>query len=324
MGHYYNTVRSLGRWCCLYALWLLLLVTASAQQQQRFHRQLPAGNYSGIAALGHDRYAVVSDKSAEDGFFVFRLVVDSAGQRITEAENLGFRSSGLPNRDMEAICYRPSTNTIFIAGEQDNEVYEYQLDGQRTGRRLLMPEVFKQAGGNLGLESLTYDEHRHLFITTTERPLKDDSLLRFQTFDDQLQPRQQYLYRPDAPISRKYYHGVSELCALGDGRLLVLERQIRVPRLKIGAKAVVRIYATTPYDSSTTLPLRKTLVAEYTTRLTLTGRRFANYEALCLVRPGLLLLMADSQNQFKGVLRDWLQLCPILLEGRGERGEVRM
>ena len=95
-----------------------------AQKPQRFHKVLPPGNYSGIAALGDGRFAVVSDKSETDGFFVLRIGIDSLRGRITTLENEGFRSSGLPNRDMEGICYRPSTNTVFISGERDNEVFE--------------------------------------------------------------------------------------------------------------------------------------------------------------------------------------------------------
>lgn len=273
-----------------------------AQKPQRFHKALPAGNYSGIAALGNNRYAVVSDKSEEDGFFVLRIDIDSIKGRILALENEGFRSCGLPGRDVEGICYRPSTNTVFISGEQDNEVYEYTLDGQRTGQRLDMPVIFKEANHNYGLESLTYDAKRHLFYTTSERPLKGDSLLRIQSFEDSLKPGRFYYYRPDAPISRKYFQGVSGLCALNDGRLLVLERQIRVPRLKIGASTIIRIYEIMPSDEP--FP-EKRLLREFRTRLTLTGRKFANYEGFCQPAPNLLLLVADSQNRYKGFLRDW-------------------
>ncbi len=284
---------------------LSLLLALAALSQQHFPQQIPAGDYSGICALGDNLYAVVDDKASEDGFWVFRLVADTVAGRITEAENMGFRSTGKENRDMEGVCYRRSTQTLFISGEADNEVYEYRLDGQRTGRRLAMPPAFKKARGNKGLEALAYDEGSHRFFTTTERPLPGDTLLRIQSFGDDLQPRRQYLYRPDAAISRKYYHGVSALCAMGDGRLLVLERQVYVPRLKLEAKTVVRIYEVSPGSEEM---LEKTLLREFTTRLTLTGRRFANYEGLCHLGDGWLLMVADSQHQYRGVLRDWFFL----------------
>lgn len=278
---------------------------ASAQRPQRFHKLLPPGNYSGIASLGNDRYAVVSDKTQEDGFYVFRILIDTIRGRITEVENEGFRSSGMPNRDMEGICYLPATNTVFICGEKDNEVYEYSLDGQRTGRKLEMPEPFRQADHNYGIESLTYDAQRHLFYLTTEHPLKGDSLLRIQTFGDDLKAQRQYLYQPDAPISSKHIYGVSELCALDDGRLLVLERQIRIPRLKLGASTVIRIYEVRPAEEPF---LEKRLIKEFRTHMNFFSRRFANYEGLCQLSPSLLLLLADSQDRYKGILRDWFLL----------------
>ena len=286
---------------CLLLLSVLWCTMLTAQKPQRFHKALPPGNYSGITPLGNGRYAVVSDKSEEDGFFILHISIDSIKGNIASLENEGFRSCGLPGRDGEGICYRPSTNTVFISGEQDNEVYEYELDGRRTGRRLDMPAMFKEADSNYGLESLAYDERRHLFFTTSERPLRGDSLLRIQTFGDDLKPGRCYMYCPDEPL-RKYRQGVSALCILRDGRLLVLERQIRIPRLRLGASTVIRIYEVTLTDEPI---LQKRLLREFRTRLTLTSRRFGNYEGMCQAAPHQLLLIADSQNRYKGFLRDW-------------------
>ena len=279
-----------------------------AQRQQHFRKQLPAGNYSGICAIGNDCFALVDDKAPTDGFRLVRILFDADGQRISTLEDLGYRSSGLPNRDMEGICYRPSTNTLFISGEADNEVYEYTLDAQRTGRRLAMPDNIKRASHNYGLEALTYDAVNHLFYTTTERPLPGDTLIRLLAFGDDLQLKREYLYQPDQPLSPKHIYGVSEVCALSDGRLLVMERQIRVPRLKIGASTLTRIYEVTPGSDE---HLQKQLVTEFRTRLSITSRKFANFEGLCQVSPSLLLLIADSQNQYKGFLRDWFRLITI-------------
>ena len=279
-----------------------------AQQQQHFKKVLPAGNYSGICAIGEGRYAIVDDKAETDGFRVVSIEMDSVKRRISSLVDLGYRSSGLPNRDMEGICFRPSTQTVFISGEADNEVYEYSLDGQRTGRQFDMPDDIRRAQRNAGLESLTYDARNHLFYTTTERPLKGDSLVHILAFGDDLKLKRQYLYQPDAPMSSKHIYGISELCALEDGRLLVMERQIRVPKLKIGASTQIRIYEVTPGNNDR---LTKKLVTEFRTRLSITSRKFANFEGLCQVAPHCLLLLADSQNQYKGVLRDWFMCLPF-------------
>ncbi len=277
----------------------------SGFSQQHFPDDIPAGNYSGICSLGDGLFAVVDDKASEDGFYLFNLEIDQEKGRITKAQNLGYRSSGKPNRDMEGICYRPSSKTLFISGEKDNEVYEYTLEGKRTGQKLQMPAAFKKAKGNKGIEALTYDPQSRQFFLTTEQPLRGDSLLRIQVFGNNLKPKRQYLYKSDEPISRKYYQGVSELCALGSDRLLVLERQIYVPRLKLDARTVIRIYEVKLAGGGV---LEKRLVKEFKTKLTLTSRKFANYEGMCSLSPQWLLLIADSQHQFKGVLHDWFLL----------------
>ena len=274
-----------------------------------FPKQIPAGNYSGICALGDGLFAVVDDKNTEDGFYVFHFDIDMQNNRITKAENMGYRSSGKRNRDMEGICYRPSSRTLFISGEADNEVYEYDLDGKRTGRQLNMPARFKRAGSNQGIEALTYDTLSHQFFLTTELPLPGDSLLRIQAFDDDLQPTHQYLYDLDRALSPKHTHGVSALCAMGDGRLLVLERQVRVPRMRLDASTVISIYEVRPDPNENMLTKR--LVNKFHTRLTVLNRKFANYEGMCALSPNKLLLVADSQNQYKGVLHDWFLLLGL-------------
>lgn len=305
--HHYIKVLTAMR--ALQPLIILLSFAMPTRAQQYFPRQIPAGNYSGICHLGDGLFAVVDDKNKEDGFYLFRFTIDTQSRRITAASNEGYRSSGLPNRDMEGICYRPSTRTLFISGEKDKEVFEYTLDGQRTGKKLNMPAPFKRARSNQGIEALTYDTLAHQFYITTECPLPDDTVLRLQAFGDDMQPRQQYLYKPDKPIKPKYRQGVSALCATGDGRLLVLERQIYIPPRKINAQTVISIYEVRPTPDENLLT--KKLVNKFTTRLTLTNRKFANYEGMCALSPTLLLLVADSQNQYKNVLRDWFLLLSL-------------
>jgi len=58
--------------------------------------------------------------------------------------------------------------------------------------------------------------------------------------------------------------------------------------------------------------LEKQLLTEFRTRINVTARSFANYEGICCgprLADGrrLLLLVADSQNQYKGWLKDWFR-----------------
>ena len=58
-----------------------------ANRQRSFAKTVPPGNYSGVAWLGGSRYAVVSDKSPSDGFFVFDIRIDSVSGKIQSVYN---------------------------------------------------------------------------------------------------------------------------------------------------------------------------------------------------------------------------------------------
>ena len=317
----------------LFSVLLLVVVRgASAQQvvvnrQRHFRKTVPAGNYSGICWLGGDRYAVVDDKSPSAGFRPLTIQIDSLTGDILSVRADSFVTSNQPNRDEEGICYVPHTNTVFVSSESDGQIIEYTLDGQLTGRRLNIPEVFAGIYSNRGFEALTYNAVTRQFWTTTENSLKCDgqkpnsrraisNRLRLQSFSDDLQPLHQYWYVTDTLAADspegKCTLGVSGLAALDDGRIVVLERRIQRTASGIGSHARVRLYMVSPADHQPGAELPKLLLADFHTAINLTRRSFANYEGLC-VGPRLadgrqvLLLVADSQNQYKGLLRDWFR-----------------
>lgn len=299
--------------------------------QQTFPKEIPAGNYSGIAYLGNDRYAVVSDKSEHCGFFIFNIKLDTISGKIVSIANEGFRTDSTANRDQEGIAYFPKSNTIFISGEADNQVLEYDSLGNSTGRKLNMPDIFTKATHNYGLESLTYNAFTHRFWTTSESTLPIDgeqstatngiaNKLRLQSFDDKLHAREQYYYIMDKPTANRnaqhYAMGVSELLALDNGNLLVLEREFFVPKEKIGSYARCKLYEVFPtlVQPNDTLP--KTLVTDITTRLTLFSRSIANYEGMCLGKrladgSQTIIMVSDSQDQYRGVLKDWFKVIVL-------------
>jgi len=53
--------------------------------------------------------------------------------------------------------------------------------------------------------------------------------------------------------------------------------------------------------------LQKRLLLEFYTY----NHRFANFEGMCMPYPGWLLLIADSQDQQAGLLRDWFRLVRL-------------
>ena len=300
-------------------------------KQRNFPKTVPAGNYSGITWIGGDRYAVVNDKSQTAGFHLMTIRVDDRTGDIKEVRADSFMTSRKPNRDEEGICYVPQTNTVFVSGEADGQIIEYDKNGQLTGRRLNIPNVFRFAHSNGGFEALTYNAVTHRFWTTSENTLKLDgkepdikrkipNLLRFQSFDDNLQPREQYWYLSDSSAVQgeegKSILGVSGLAALDDGQIIVLEREIRQTPKYIGSYVHVKLYVVNPFTQRANDLLQKQLIAEFRTKINITDRSFANYEGICVgpqLKDGriLLLLVADSQDQYKGYLKDWFKTIAI-------------
>lgn len=300
-------------------------ISVKLNAQHYFPDSIPPGNYSGIAWLGGNHYAVVSDKSEEDGFFIFEIKTDSVSGEITSARNLGFKSSGQSNRDGEGIAYNQHTNTIFISGEADNTIKEYGMDGKLTGRSIPPTPLYSHLPGNLGLEALSYNAKTQTLWTCNE---SGDIII--QSYDESLMPTTAYAYSLDSPVADRakaefYAHGIGTICALDDGSLLVLEREFYVPKKKIGAFVNCKLYhltLTTPLSENSVDKQHgggiKTLLATWRTSLTVFGRSIANYEGMCLgptLADGsrVVLLVADSQNQYRGVLRDWMKSLKISL-----------
>lgn len=308
-------------------------ISVKINDQISFGKKIPPGNYSGITRLKDDSYAVVSDKSELDGFFIFRIYIDSINGNIVNVENEGFVASAVSNRDAEGIAYIPERKTVLIVGERDGRIMEYDSVGTFTGRELLLEKESK----TYGYESLTYNENTGLLWTCTENIYSDayailanDTMVvvRLKAFNTDLYPVSTYLYRLDKPLSDnigKYYaHGVSELLALDDGSLIVLEREFRVPKSMIGAYVLCKLYLVDPQNTNLTenkelfygTELHKTLLCKWTTKLSLFNHSLANYEGMCL-GPKLsdgsqtIIMISDSQNRSGGILRDWFRTIII-------------
>lgn len=301
-------------------------------KQHKFPKTVPAGNYSGITWLGGDRYAVANDKSPTAGFHVMTILTDTKTGDIKDVKNEGFMTmSDKPNRDEEGICYVAPTNTVFVSSESDGQIIEYTLEGQQTGRKLNIPSEFTTTRSNCGFEALTYNASTHRFWTTTENTLKQDgakpnikkkiaNLLRLQSFGEDLQPKEQYWYLSDSSavesLEGKSILGVSGLTALDNGQIIVLEREIRETPKYIGSFVHVKLYLVNPSLQNPGDLLQKKLITEFRTHINLKNQNFANYEGICMgpkTEDGrqILLMVADSQNQYKGWLRDWFKTIVI-------------
>lgn len=276
-------------------------------------RDVPAGNYSGIVRLGGNRYALVSDKADQGGYFIFNIDIDDKGN-ITSVKNRGFRQLEATNLDEEAIAYDKENHNIYIGKEETSEIARYNiLDGTKNGSTVVTD--FREYGySNRTIESLTYDKRRMSVFTINEGPLKGDNglMLRLMEYTPNLNLKKQYTYILDMPLDDSptnddsHAFGVAELLSLGDGTLLVLEREFKVAGMKIGSWVMNKIFRITPGNPE------KTFVTGWRTVLGASDSGLANYEGMCL-GPTLpdgrqvIILCADSQDRHMDVLRDWFR-----------------
>ena len=378
--------------CNILSIFLAFSLLAGAQDwkvvrenpQKAFPKTVAAGNYSGIAHLHDDIYAVVSDKSDSALYFNFQIQVNPKTGELEQVENLGFteRTDGTLNDgkpwlglekgfDHEAIV-KVSDSTLVIASEGYCRLKEYPIlpisaDTATVGYPQNLWESRWPSSDfypNYNFESLAFDSVRQCLWTIPESTLRKDGqpatpqnglanqlrLMRLdwgkmkedsnkEEYSEQVSSKKDsrymmtYAYQMDQPSTHKkadiYVMGVSEFCALPDGQLLVLEREAFIPKIKIGAFCKCKLYQINPLNSeefsmkekfsSDTPFLKKRLLAEWKTGLSLSKRSFANYEGMCLgpmLEDGsqVVILLSDSQDQYAGVLKDWFKTIVIRKE----------
>ena len=378
--------------CSILTIFLAFSLLAGAQDwkvvrensQKAFPKTVAAGNYSGIAHLHDDIYAVVSDKSDSALYFNFRIQVNPKTGELERVENLGFteRTDGTLNDgkpwlglekgfDHEAIV-KVSDSTLVIASEGYCRLKEFPIlptsaDAAKIGYQQNLWESRWPSSDfypNYNFESLAFDPVHQYLWTISESTLRKDGqpatpqnglanrlrLMRLnwgkmkedsnkEEYSEQVSSKKDsrymmtYAYQMDQPSIHKkadiYVMGVSELCALPDGQLLVLEREAFIPKIKIGAFCKCKLYLINPLNSevfsmkekfsSDTPFLKKRLLTEWKTGLSLSKRSFANYEGMCLgpmLEDGsqVVILLSDSQDQYAGVLKDWFKTIVIRKE----------
>lgn len=375
--------------CSILTIFLAFSLLAGAQDwkvvrenpQKAFPKNVAAGNYSGIAHLHDDIYAVVSDKSDSALYFNFRIQVNPKTGELEQVENLGFneRTDGTLNDgkpwqglekgfDHEAIV-KVSDSTLVIASEgycclKEFSILPTSADAAKVGYPQNLWESrwpSSEFYPNYNFESLSFDSVHQYLWTIPESTLRKDGqpatpqngltnrlrLMRLnwgkikedsnkEEYSEQVSSKKDsrymmtYAYQMDQPSTHKkadiYVMGVSELCVLPDGQLLVLEREAFIPKIKIGAFCKCKLYLINPLNSeefsmkekfsSDTPFLKKRLLTEWKTGLSLSKRSFANYEGMCLgpkLEDGsqVVILLSDSQDQYAGVLKDWFKTIVI-------------
>ena len=276
-------------------------------------KSIPRGNYSGIAYLGNDDYAVVTDKGKDAGFYTFHITLTTDGN-IKHVENKGFTMLPGANNDEEAIAYNPLTQHLYIGNEASSEIIDYDIKKKKIVNRTVINDYKQQAHVNRSIESLTFDRHRNRLFTINESPLIGDNglLVRLKQLTTDLKEEKEYSYLVDEPLestnkaANRHAYGAVELLALDDGTILVLERELYIRALKLNSWVMNKLFRIKPGNP------RKQFVTGWRTWLRLVDSDFANYEGMC-EGPRLsngkhvIVLCADSQNRYKGILKDYFR-----------------
>ena len=262
---------------------------------------------SGIAWMGGDAFAAVSDK--RNAIQLLTLAIDPNTGAITGGHFGDVGPVGSKAGDFEGIVWDSVSKAFHLTAEKGNALLRF-TPGQPAARPLPVPAVFSKARSNLSLESLTWSDAARQFWISNEEALKGDgpissptagTLVRLQSFDAKFRPLAQYAWRTE-PAGFRYGNagsGVSDLCLLPGGELIVLERGFAEGGLHLRLfladfTSATDISALPALDGAKFSAAGKTLLYEETTG-------FINYEGLTL-GPSLaggwrsLIVVADSNG----------------------------
>ncbi len=336
---------------------LLLPLTARAQSLQfrnTFTLSTPdPSDLSALTWIGGDRWRALSDKA--NAAPCLTLTIDPATGRLTAVTITapGDRL-GRPRLDTEGIAFVSARHSYFAAEETTPALHEYSADTLAHLTAYPPPRGFaRHARPNRGLESLAFAADR--LYTANEEALTIDGpvatpnhgtrvrlveyALTGQTPGAGLREVRQYIYPVDppqranaGPFNRpapSEESGLSDIAALPDGRLLMLERSVYyTPFLgRPWPNFEARIYLVDPADATplpdptrsindpanrAARPLQKTLLYR--------GAQF-NMEGLALGPPtahGLSILgITDNQKSAtRGLINNQLHAFEWLPESK--------
>ena len=261
-----------------------------------------AEQISGITYAGGNLYYAVDDNDRK--LYPLTLPINlSNGSLASSGIMVGTGIEMENSHDMEGCAFDPCSGKVWIAQETGALIREFDPDTGALLRSAPVPAIQKQHVGNYSLEALTISGDGKTMWTANEESLTVDgalatnsvgSVVRLTKFTrdsvrDNWTPRGEWAYVTEPIGTAKDSNtrsGVSGLCALPDGTLLVLERRcyqgglfpdfsIRLYQVDFsGATDVSSIAA---LKDATYTATAKFLLWEYTHESDM-----PNYEGICL------------------------------------------
>ena len=254
---------------------------------------------SGVTRLPDGRYLSIDDR----GGLLWTLDValrepDGAPVRCDVISHVALEGVV----DGEGCAWDPLRGTVWVSDEEGPKVSEFDpKSGKRLGE-LALPDEFRKIRHNRGPEGLTISPDGLTLWTCPEEAVVGDgplssptngTLVRLHRYvrasgEDNWSLAETIPYQADAwggtDFGQKSCSGVSGLCAMADGTLLVLEREMSVKGVLPSFR--LRLYEVRPGAAKRLLLDRDT--------------GFAMYEGICLVSEAAdgssarLLLVSDG------------------------------
>ena len=291
-----------------------------------------AYSMGGIAWVSNNVYWAVTDEKFKTVVWELDQPVDAVTGKLGPTRmRILCRPQG--SVDIEGMVRDPLDGSIWLADERDSTIKQYDpLTGRRLSGRVELPAIMTRFVKEFGLESLTISRDGLSMWTCSEETLVPDGPIATRRHGAEVRltrltraaaakpwrPAGQWVYTTDPIAGKPWYDkkgedmtrsGVSELCLLEDGTLLVLEREfsvVLVPRMRC------RIYET-DFASATEVmgsPSLKTTpdLKRVEKKLLCETTGFAMYEGMCAgskLADGsqTLMLVADGDKKaFRTIL----------------------
>ena len=196
----------------------------------------------GLSWAGEDTYWSVCDRGGEllELFLPVNRADGMLMDKATEPKVLRrFKVPGA--KDLEGAAWDPLRGSVWVSDEKGPSIVEY-IPGKGLGAAVKLPPEFRGVQRNRGLEALEISPDGLDMWTCNENelPVDDDAsvgpseflrLTRFSrsTADGEWLVSGQWAYRPETPgglkVRGRARNGVSSLCVMPGGELLVLERE---------------------------------------------------------------------------------------------------
>ena len=261
---------------------------------------------SGITWAGDNLYYAVDDNDKK--LYPLTLAINLSNGSLSQSGiTIGTGVQMSDSADMEGCAFDPASGNVWISQESGAKIREFNPATGTLIRSAPVPAIQNQYYGNYSLEALTISGDGLTMWTANEEALKCDgtnstqnagSTVRLTKFTrtsvrSNWTPAGQWAYLTQAVGSApvvynndvKSRSGVAGLCALPDGTLLVLERNLHGSSI-LSANFYTKIYEV-DFTGATDVSSMTALKGASYTRVTKTLRYnmdnvWVNYEGICL------------------------------------------